>query len=42
LRLEFAQFGIDVILIEPGAMKTGIFSTVPGGAGPQFVEVAGA
>lgn len=27
MRLEFAQFGIDVILIEPGAMKTGIFST---------------
>ena len=27
MRLEFEQFGIDVILIEPGAMKTGIFST---------------
>jgi NAD(P)-dependent dehydrogenase (short-subunit alcohol dehydrogenase family) len=27
MRLEFAQFGIEVILIEPGAMKTGIFST---------------
>jgi NAD(P)-dependent dehydrogenase (short-subunit alcohol dehydrogenase family) len=27
MRLEFAQFGVDVILIEPGAMKTGIFST---------------
>jgi len=27
MRLEFAQFGIDVVLIEPGAMKTGIFST---------------
>lgn len=27
MRLEFAQFGIDVMLIEPGAMKTGIFST---------------
>jgi NAD(P)-dependent dehydrogenase (short-subunit alcohol dehydrogenase family) len=27
MRLEFAQFGIDVILIEPGAMKTTIFST---------------
>jgi NAD(P)-dependent dehydrogenase (short-subunit alcohol dehydrogenase family) len=27
MRLEFAQFGIDVILIEPGAMKTAIFST---------------
>jgi len=27
MRLEFAQFGIDVILIEPGAMKTEIFST---------------
>jgi NAD(P)-dependent dehydrogenase (short-subunit alcohol dehydrogenase family) len=27
MRLEFAQFGIRVILIEPGAMKTGIFTT---------------
>jgi NAD(P)-dependent dehydrogenase (short-subunit alcohol dehydrogenase family) len=27
MRLEFAQFGIDVVLIEPGAMKTGIFAT---------------
>jgi NAD(P)-dependent dehydrogenase (short-subunit alcohol dehydrogenase family) len=27
MRLEFAQFGIDVTLIEPGAMKTRIFST---------------
>lgn len=27
MRLEFAQFGIRVILIEPGAMKTGIFAT---------------
>jgi NAD(P)-dependent dehydrogenase (short-subunit alcohol dehydrogenase family) len=27
MRLEFAQFGVDVILIEPGAMQTGIFST---------------
>lgn len=27
MRLEFAQFSIDVILIEPGAMRTGIFST---------------
>jgi NAD(P)-dependent dehydrogenase (short-subunit alcohol dehydrogenase family) len=27
MRLEFAQFGVDVILIEPGAMKTEIFST---------------
>ncbi len=27
MRLEFAQFGIGVILIEPGAMRTGIFST---------------
>jgi NAD(P)-dependent dehydrogenase (short-subunit alcohol dehydrogenase family) len=27
MRLEFAQFGIDVILIEPGAMRTAIFST---------------
>ena len=27
MRMEFAQFGIEVILIEPGAMKTGIFST---------------
>lgn len=27
MRLEFAQFGVRVILIEPGAMKTGIFST---------------
>jgi NAD(P)-dependent dehydrogenase (short-subunit alcohol dehydrogenase family) len=27
MRLEFAQFGIEVVLIEPGAMKTGIFST---------------
>jgi NAD(P)-dependent dehydrogenase (short-subunit alcohol dehydrogenase family) len=27
MRMEFAQFGIDVILIEPGAMKTGIFAT---------------
>ena len=26
MRLEFAQFGIEVILIEPGAMKTAIFS----------------
>ena len=26
MRLEFAQFGIRVILVEPGAMKTGIFS----------------
>jgi NAD(P)-dependent dehydrogenase (short-subunit alcohol dehydrogenase family) len=29
MRMEFAQFGIDVVLIEPGAMKTGIFSTSP-------------
>ncbi|MBV8105194.1 MAG: SDR family NAD(P)-dependent oxidoreductase [Hyphomicrobiales bacterium] len=27
MRLEFAQFGIRVFLIEPGAMKTGIFAT---------------
>ncbi len=27
MRLEFAQYGMNVILIEPGAMKTGIFST---------------
>src|SRR5271170_565389 len=27
MRLEFAQFGMEVILIEPGAMRTGIFST---------------
>lgn len=27
MRLEFAQFGIRVILIEPGAMKTDIFAT---------------
>jgi len=27
MRLEFAQYGLDVILIEPGAMKTEIFST---------------
>jgi len=27
MRLEFAQFGVKVFLIEPGAMKTGIFST---------------
>jgi NAD(P)-dependent dehydrogenase (short-subunit alcohol dehydrogenase family) len=27
MRLEFAQFGMRVILVEPGAMKTGIFST---------------
>jgi len=27
MRLEFAQFGVDVVLIEPGAMKTEIFST---------------
>ncbi len=27
MRLEFAQFGIGVFLIEPGAMKTGIFAT---------------
>lgn len=27
MRLEFAQFGIDVILIEPGAVKTAIFAT---------------
>jgi NAD(P)-dependent dehydrogenase (short-subunit alcohol dehydrogenase family) len=27
MRMEFAQFGIEVILIEPGAMRTGIFST---------------
>ncbi|MGO8831898.1 MAG: SDR family NAD(P)-dependent oxidoreductase [Roseiarcus sp.] len=27
MRLEFAQFGIRVILVEPGAMRTGIFST---------------
>jgi NAD(P)-dependent dehydrogenase (short-subunit alcohol dehydrogenase family) len=27
MRMEFAQFGIDVVLIEPGAMKTGIFAT---------------
>ena len=26
MRLEFAQYGIEVILIEPGAMKTEIFS----------------
>jgi NAD(P)-dependent dehydrogenase (short-subunit alcohol dehydrogenase family) len=26
MRMEFAQFGIEVILIEPGAMKTGIFA----------------
>ena len=27
MRLEFAQFGIRVFLIEPGAMRTGIFAT---------------
>jgi NAD(P)-dependent dehydrogenase (short-subunit alcohol dehydrogenase family) len=27
MRLEFAQFGVEVFLIEPGAMSTGIFST---------------
>ena len=27
MRLEFAQYGVDVIRIEPGAMKTEIFST---------------
>jgi len=27
MRLEFAQYGVDVILIEPGAMKTEIFLT---------------
>ena len=27
MRLEFAQYGMEVILIEPGAMKTEIFST---------------
>src|SRR5208282_6134916 len=27
MRLEFAQFGIRVFLIEPSAMKTGIFAT---------------
>ena len=27
MRLEFAQYGVNVILIEPGAMKTEIFST---------------
>ncbi len=27
MRLEFAQFGVRVFLIEPGAMKTGIFAT---------------
>jgi NAD(P)-dependent dehydrogenase (short-subunit alcohol dehydrogenase family) len=27
MRLEFAQFGIRVILAEPGAMRTAIFST---------------
>jgi NAD(P)-dependent dehydrogenase (short-subunit alcohol dehydrogenase family) len=26
MRLEFAQFGVRVLLIEPGAMKTGIFA----------------
>ena len=26
MRLEFAQYGIQVILVEPGAMKTEIFS----------------
>jgi len=30
MRLEFAQYGVDVILIEPGAMKTEIFSTSRG------------
>ena len=27
MRMEFAQYGVNVILIEPGAMKTGIFAT---------------
>jgi NAD(P)-dependent dehydrogenase (short-subunit alcohol dehydrogenase family) len=27
MRLEFAQYGIGVYLVEPGAMKTGIFET---------------
>lgn len=27
MRLELAQFGIRVVLVEPGAMRTGIFST---------------
>jgi NAD(P)-dependent dehydrogenase (short-subunit alcohol dehydrogenase family) len=27
MRLEFAQYGVDVFLIEPGAMSTQIFST---------------
>lgn len=27
MRLEFGQYGMEVILIEPGAMRTGIFAT---------------
>jgi NAD(P)-dependent dehydrogenase (short-subunit alcohol dehydrogenase family) len=27
MRLEFAPFGIEVVLVEPGAMRTGIFAT---------------
>lgn len=27
MRLEFAPYGVEVILIQPGAMKTGIFAT---------------
>ena len=27
MRMEFAQYGVNVILIEPGAMTTGIFAT---------------
>lgn len=39
MRLEFAQYGMNVILIEPGAMKTGI-SDISGDAGCQFAGVA--
>jgi len=42
MRLEFAQYGVDVILIEPGAMKTGNLLNIAGGAGRQFADVAAA
>lgn len=39
MRLEFGQFGIDVILIEPGAMKTGIFATSRGARDASLAQM---
>ena len=41
MRLEFAQFGIRVFLIEPGAMRTGIFATAKAARQAWLADTAG-